>query len=92
MRALVLTSKEEGVVFNSDYPMPEAGPGEVLVRVKAAALNHRDVWITKGMYAGIKYPTILGSDGVGEVVSVGEGVDAGLLGQDVIINPNVGAA
>ena len=90
MKALVLTSKEDGVVFNPDYPKPAAGPGEVLVKVKAAALNHRDVWITKGMYAGIKYPTILGSDGVGDVVAVGEGVDTGLIGQEVVLNPNVG--
>lgn len=90
MKALVLTSKEDGVVFNPDYPKPIAGPGEVLVKIKAAALNHRDVWITKGMYAGIKYPTVLGSDGVGEVVAAGEGADDGLVGQEVIINPNVG--
>lgn len=90
MKALVLTSKEDGVVFNPDYPKPIAGPGEVLVKIKAAALNHRDVWITKGMYAGIKYPTVLGSDGVGEVVAAGDGADDGLVGQEVIINPNVG--
>ena len=86
----LISSKEDGVVFNPDYPKPAAGSGEVLVKVKAAALNHRDVWITKGMYAGIKYPTILGSDGVGEVVAVGEGGDEALIGQDVILNPNVG--
>lgn len=90
MKALVLTSKEDGVVFQPDYPTPAPGPGEVLVKIRAAALNHRDVWITKGMYAGIKYPTVLGSDGVGDIVGVGEGVDAGLTGQTVILNPNVG--
>jgi NADPH:quinone reductase-like Zn-dependent oxidoreductase len=44
--------------------------------VTRAALNHRDVWIRKGQYAGIKVPIILGSDGAGEVVDVGTGVDA----------------
>lgn len=39
--------------------------GKVLVDIKATALNHRDVWIMKGMYPGIKYPIILGSDGAG---------------------------
>jgi zinc-binding alcohol dehydrogenase/oxidoreductase len=62
--------------------------GEVRIKVLAAALNHRDVWITQGQYAGIKYPTILGSDGVGIVESVGEGVSSELIGQTVIINPN----
>lgn len=40
--------------------------GQVLVQLHAAALNHRDVYITKGQYAGIQLPCILGSDGAGE--------------------------
>ena len=47
-------------------PNPSLGPDEVLIRLKAAALNHRDVWIRTGRYAGIKLPIILGSDGAGE--------------------------
>ena len=73
MKALVLTSKEEGVVLNTEYPQPVAQVGEVRIKVLAAALNHRDVWINQGQYGGIKYPTILGSDGVGVVESLGEG-------------------
>ncbi len=88
MKALVLTSKEEGVVFNADYPQPSVQAGEVRIKVLAAALNHRDVWITQGQYAGIKFPTILGSDGVGVVESVGEEVDNSWLDKAVIINPN----
>lgn len=88
MKALVLTSKEEGIVFNADYTLPTVQTGEVRIKVLAAALNHRDVWITQGQYAGIKFPTILGSDGVGIVESVGEGVDNTWLGKTVIINPN----
>jgi NADPH:quinone reductase-like Zn-dependent oxidoreductase len=68
-------------------PDPQPGPGEVVVRLKAAALNHRDVWIRKGLYAGIKLPVILGSDGAGAVAAVGSGVDAKLAGQEVVINP-----
>ncbi len=88
MKALVLTSKEDGVVYHTDYPTPTAQAGEVRIKVLAAALNHRDVWIMQGQYAGIKYPTILGSDGVGIVESVGEGVSSDWLGKTVIINPN----
>ncbi|HNL80915.1 MAG TPA: medium chain dehydrogenase/reductase family protein, partial [Agitococcus sp.] len=88
MKALVLNSKEEGIVFNDNYPQPAAKTGEVRIKVLAAALNHRDVWITQGQYAGIKFPTILGSDGVGVVESVGEGVDSSWLGKTVVINPN----
>ena len=64
------------------------GEGEAVVRLRAAALNHRDVWIRKGQYAGIKVPIILGSDGAGEVVEVGEGVDSAWLGREVVIDPS----
>jgi NADPH:quinone reductase-like Zn-dependent oxidoreductase len=70
-----------------DLPDPKPTAGEVVVRVKAAAMNHRDVWIRTGKYAGITLPVVLGSDGAGEVVSVGTGVDASLVGTSVIINP-----
>ncbi|MDG3006031.1 zinc-binding dehydrogenase [Paludisphaera mucosa] len=72
-----------------DAPDPTPGPGEAVVRLKAAALNHRDVWIRMGQYAGIKLPTILGSDGAGVVEAVGEGVDAALVGREVVINPSL---
>jgi zinc-binding alcohol dehydrogenase/oxidoreductase len=68
---------------------PKPAPGEVVVRLKAAALNHRDLWIWKGMYAGIKLPAILGSDGAGVVESVGEGVDGAMAGREVVINPSL---
>src|SRR5580658_4777126 len=70
MKALVLRDKHLAAEF-ADVPMPVAGPGEAVVRVEAAALNHRDVWIQKGQYAGLKYPIIPGSDGSGIVVEVG---------------------
>jgi NADPH:quinone reductase-like Zn-dependent oxidoreductase len=67
--------------------VPQPTQSEVLVQVKAAALNHRDVWIIQGLYAKIKLPVILGSDGSGIVAEVGEGVDPALKGKAVIINP-----
>ena len=69
-------------------PDPEPAAGEAVVRLRAAALNHRDVWIRKGQYAGIKTPIILGSDGAGEVIAVGAGVDASWRGREVVINPS----
>jgi zinc-binding alcohol dehydrogenase/oxidoreductase len=87
MKAVVL--RELGGPENlryEDAPDPQAGAGEVVVKLKTAALNHRDVWIRKGLYAGIKLPIILGSDGAGLVAAVGAGVDASLVGQEVIIN------
>jgi zinc-binding alcohol dehydrogenase/oxidoreductase len=71
----------------TEVPDPQPAAGEVIVAVKAAALNHRDVWIKSGLYAGLKWPCLPGSDGAGQVVALGEGVDSTWLGQDVIINP-----
>ncbi|WP_299824317.1 zinc-binding dehydrogenase [uncultured Pontibacter sp.] len=67
---------------------PVAGPGEAIVQVKAAALNHRDVWIQYGRYFTKEYPAILGSDCAGIVTEVGEGVDAAWVGKEVIVDPS----
>lgn len=67
---------------------PVAGPGEAVVQVKAAALNHRDVWIQYGRYFTKDYPAILGSDGAGVVTEVGEGVPKSWIGKEVIIDPS----
>ena len=86
MKAVVLVGADQPLTVKTvDKPTP--GPGEVLVQVKAAALNRRDYWISIGKYAGIKYPTILGSDGAGIVAEVGAGVDKAWAGKEVIINP-----
>jgi zinc-binding alcohol dehydrogenase/oxidoreductase len=69
---------------------PRPRPGEVLVRLHAAALNHRDLWIRKGAYgkmAGL--PCVPGSDGVGVVEAVGSREDDAWLGRRVVINPSL---
>ncbi|GAA4005604.1 zinc-binding dehydrogenase [Hymenobacter fastidiosus] len=86
MQALQLTGIDQPLTL-TEVPTPAPGPGEVLVQLRAAALNHRDVWIQQGQYAGLKFPSILGSDGAGVVSAVGEGVAATLVGQAVLINP-----
>jgi NADPH:quinone reductase-like Zn-dependent oxidoreductase len=68
---------------------PVAPPGRAVVRLKAAALNHRDLWIQLGLYANIKLPLIPGSDGAGVVESVGSNVDQAWVGSEVIINPSL---
>jgi zinc-binding alcohol dehydrogenase/oxidoreductase len=87
MNAVVLTGKNLPPVLQS-VPDPKPAFGEVIVTLRAGALNHRDVWIQQGMYAGILYPVIPGSDGAGVVSALGEGVDAAWLDRDVIINPS----
>ncbi len=66
--------------------MPVLSEHHAIVRLHAAALNHRDLWIQKGQYAGLKFPIILGSDGAGVVV---ESTDASWIGKEVIINPSL---
>ena len=88
MKALVLDAANQPLQFK-DAPDPTPGPNEVVVALAAAALNHRDLWIQKGQYAGLKFPIIPGSDGCGTVASCGEGVDRSWLGREVIINPGL---
>jgi NADPH:quinone reductase-like Zn-dependent oxidoreductase len=58
-------------------PTPSAGPGEVLVAVRAISFNYRDLLLVKGLYnPKLKFPRIPCSDGAGEVAAVGEGVTA----------------
>ena len=66
-----------------DRPPLEPREDQAVVRLRAAALNHRDVWIRKGQYAGLRFPIVLGSDGVGTVAKG----PAEWVGKDVIVNP-----
>jgi NADPH:quinone reductase-like Zn-dependent oxidoreductase len=65
-----------------------AGGDEVIIKVHFAALNHRDLWITRGQYANIKLPIILGSDGAGTIEEIGTDVKDFKPGDEVIINPS----
>ena len=90
MKAIVL--RELGAAENlklEELPDPQPGAGEAVVTLKAAALNHRDVFIWQKLYPNIKLPAILGSDGAGIVAAVGEGVDQSLVGQEVVIEPGL---
>jgi len=79
------------VLEYTDFPTPKPGPGEALVRLKAAALNGLDLWVRAG-WPGIKleYPHIPGADGAGEVVALGSGVTNRAIGERVVINSNLG--
>ena len=74
----------DGLVLNSARPMPEAGHGEILVRVRATSLNYRDLMIARGAYrSGAGPNTIPLSDGTGDVVAVGPGVTRFKIGDRV---------
>ena len=78
------------VLEYGDCPRPQPQPGEVLVRLKAAALNHLDLWVRRG-WPGLKLdlPHIPGADGAGEIAALGEGVTNWKVGERVVINPNL---
>lgn len=92
MKALLLTDFGDHNVFQyvEDYPKPKVGPDEILVRVKAVALNHLDIWVRKGVLAfKPKLPHILGSDVAGIVEEVGQTVKHVKPGDEVVVNPNI---
>ena len=74
------------VLRYEDAPDPQPRKDQVLVRVKACAMNHLDLWVRKGL-PGIKLPHILGSDIAGEIVEVGEYVSGFKTGQRVLLAP-----
>jgi NADPH:quinone reductase-like Zn-dependent oxidoreductase len=79
------------VVELLDLPEPVARAGEAVVAVKAAALNHLDIWVRKG-WPGLRlaFPHVLGSDVAGVVESVGPGVSGWKAGDEVVVNPSLG--
>jgi NADPH:quinone reductase-like Zn-dependent oxidoreductase len=76
------------VLRYEDADDPVAGPGEVLIRLRAASLNHLDIWTRQGLPSAPK-PRILGADGAGVVETVGEGADGFAAGDEVVINPGL---
>ena len=73
-----------------DFPTPTIGPKEVLVRVKACALNHLDIWIREGNPAyPMPLPHILGSDVAGIVEQAGSHTEGVTVGQRVFISPGI---
>ena len=79
------------VLEYTDFPIPEPKPGEVLVRIRAAALNRMDVLVRNG-WPGLKLglPHINGADGAGEINALGDGVTELNIGDRVAINANLG--
>ena len=76
------------VLRYEDVEDPTPGPGEVLVSLRAAGLNHLDVWVRKGL-PSVPKPRILGADGAGIVSALGEGVDGFAIGDRVVVNPGI---
>lgn len=85
MKALILNEDKSLIVTSTQKPTP--GLGEVIVAIKASALNHRELWIQKGLYPGMTLPCILGADGAGVVTELGANVSPTWQDKEVIIYP-----
>jgi zinc-binding alcohol dehydrogenase/oxidoreductase len=76
------------VLRYEEVPDPVPAPGEVLIRLRAASLNHLDLWVRQGR-PSVPKPRILGADGAGLVEALGEGVGGFEPGDRVVINPGL---
>ena len=88
MKALILEGINQPLTY-TDVEMPTLQAGEVLVKINAAAFNHRDYWIQKGQYGGLRFPSIQGSDGCGVVDTVFDDENKHWIGKEVVINPSL---
>jgi NADPH:quinone reductase-like Zn-dependent oxidoreductase len=77
------------VVRIEEVERPRPAPHEVLIEVGAAALNHLDLWVRRGLPIETTMPHIGGSDIAGIVVELGSGVDQAMVGERVVVNPSL---
>lgn len=87
--ACIRAHGDASVIAIEEIDSPAPGPGEVLVAVRSAALNHLDIWVRKGGRIRLDFPHVLGSDAAGVVQEVGDAVDGIAAGQEVVINPGL---
>jgi NADPH:quinone reductase-like Zn-dependent oxidoreductase len=90
------------LVYREDVPVPSPAPGEVLIEVSACGMNNTDVWVRQGAYGTeedpgavstwrrqgntLTFPRIQGTDTVGRIVAVGEGVRTTRIGERVMVD------
>jgi zinc-binding alcohol dehydrogenase/oxidoreductase len=88
MKAAIFRDKNYSLAVE-EVKKPKPVKDQVLIKLKYAALNHRDLWIMKEQEQSIPNGIILGSDGCGVVEDVGEDADSRLVGLEVVINPSL---
>ncbi len=88
MKAVLFRGKDQPIVVE-DVKKPRPVKDQVLIKLKYAALNHRDLWLIRETAQNFPNGIILGSDGSGVVEDVGEDADPLLVGAEVVINPSL---
>jgi NADPH:quinone reductase-like Zn-dependent oxidoreductase len=102
MKAMLLTGHggPEKLVLEDNWPTPDIGPDEVLVRVGACGINNTDIWVREGAYGvsddpdaiasfgdnPLAFPLIQGADIAGVIVSCGTDIDSSLIGRRVMVD------
>jgi alcohol dehydrogenase len=102
MKAMLLTGHggPEKLVFENNWPTPDIGPDEVLVRVGACGINNTDIWVREGAYGDSSdsdavasfgdspqpFPIIQGADIVGVIIACGGNIDSSRIGQRVMVD------
>ena len=90
MRAVYVNEQgsTDSLVYDTNFPDPEPGEGDVVIRVRATSLNYHDVFTARGM-PGIKLalPIVIGLDTAGEISEIGAGVTGWSVGDRVLVNP-----
>ncbi len=76
------------VLRYESVPSPTPAKGEVLIQIKASAMNHLDLWVRRGI-PGVPLPMIMGSDGAGVITEIGHDVSQYKVGDEVCIQPLV---
>jgi zinc-binding alcohol dehydrogenase/oxidoreductase len=88
MKAVVFKGKDSPLSVE-EIKKPKPVKDQVLIKLKYAALNHRDIWIVKETEQHFPNGIVLGSDGAGIIDDVGEDADPLLIGAEVVINPSL---
>jgi alcohol dehydrogenase/L-iditol 2-dehydrogenase len=92
VRAVVLDAEPRALRLVSDWPEPQAGPGEVLIQVRGVGICGSDLALHTGRRQPPSFPWVVGHETFGEIAATGPGVDRGRTGQRVVVEPNVPCA